>query len=99
MFKISTSEFGTVSMRRQFRACAYEFLTAVTEGVVHGIHNVMIWLSFGVIRRHKARGGTWKFHKVAYEPRAVVERKWAFRLTPITANYTACSVNNSDKMG
>ena len=34
--------------------CAYEFPTTVTEGVVHGIHKVVIWPSFGLIRQHKA---------------------------------------------
>ena len=49
MFKISASEFGIVSMRRRFRACAYEFLAAVTKGVVHDVHKVVIGLSFSVI--------------------------------------------------
>ena len=31
----------------------YEFLTTVTKGVVHSVHKVMIWLSFGVIQRHE----------------------------------------------
>ena len=48
-FKLSASDFGTVSKRRQFRTCAYKFLTTVTEGVVHGVHKVVIWLSFGAI--------------------------------------------------
>ena len=43
MFEISGSELGTVGMLRH---------TAVTEGVVHSVYNV-IWSSFGVIRRHK----------------------------------------------
>ena len=49
MFKISTSEFGTMRMCRQFCACAYTFLSTVTKGVVHGIHKVVIQPSFGVI--------------------------------------------------
>ena len=52
-FKISTSDFGTMSMCRRFRACTYELLTVVTEGVVHGVHKVVIQSSFGVTRRHK----------------------------------------------
>ena len=43
-FQISSSNFGTMSMHRRFRA--YEFLTTVTEGVDHGVHTVLIWLSF-----------------------------------------------------
>ena len=50
IFKISASEFGTMSMRRQFRACTYEFLTTATKGVVHGVHKVVIQSSFGVTR-------------------------------------------------
>ena len=60
MLKISASEFGTVSICRQFCVCAYEFVTMVTEGVVHGVHKVVI-RSFDVIRRHKASGGTLTF--------------------------------------
>ena len=37
MFKISASEFGTVSMRSRIRACVDDFLATVTEGVVHGV--------------------------------------------------------------
>ena len=50
LLKISASDFDTVSMCRRFRAYAYEFLTMVSEGVVHGVHKVVIRLSFGVIR-------------------------------------------------
>ena len=46
-----TSEVGTVSMFRRFRAYAYDFLIAVTEGVVHGVHKVVMRSSFGVIWR------------------------------------------------
>ena len=53
IFKISASDFGTMTMHRGFCACVYEFLTTVTEGVVHGAHKVVIRLSFGVIRQHK----------------------------------------------
>ena len=42
MFKISATDFGTVVICRLFRACAYEFLTTVTEGVVQGVHQVVI---------------------------------------------------------
>ena len=34
MFKISTSDFRTVSMHRRFQ----EFLAMVTDGVVHGVY-------------------------------------------------------------
>ena len=37
MFKIYASEFGTIDMRRQVRACANEFLAIVTESVVHDV--------------------------------------------------------------
>ena len=53
LFTISASDFDTVSVRRRFRTCAYEFLTTVTEGVVHGVHKIVNWSSFGVIQRHK----------------------------------------------
>ena len=49
MFKISTSEFGTISMHRWFRACKDEFLAMVIEGVVQGIVYFRL-LSFGVIQ-------------------------------------------------
>ena len=55
LFKISTSDFGTVGMVRQFRACAYEFLTTVTKGVVHGVNKVVIRSSFGVTWQHNVR--------------------------------------------
>ena len=47
-FQISAHDCGTGSMRSRFRACMYEFMTTVTEGVVHGVHNVVIRLSFSV---------------------------------------------------
>ena len=47
LFKISASDIDTVSMHRSFCTWAYQFLTVVTEGVVHGIHKVVIWSSFG----------------------------------------------------
>ena len=56
MFKISTSEFGTVFMRRQMEACTDEFLTRVTEGVIHNVYKMVTWLSFGVTQRHKISG-------------------------------------------
>ena len=42
MFEISASDFVTMSMHRRFPACAYEFFTMVTEGVVHGVYEVVI---------------------------------------------------------
>ena len=57
LLKISASDFGTVGMRGQFRAYMNEFLATVTEGVVHGVHKVVIWSSFGVIRRYKVSQG------------------------------------------
>ena len=50
MFKISASEVGTMAMWKWVCAFAYKFLTMVTEGVVHGVHKVVIQSSFGVIR-------------------------------------------------
>ena len=43
MFKISASEFSTVSMHRQMQACADGFLVTVTDGVVHGVYKVVTW--------------------------------------------------------
>ena len=54
MFKISSSDFGIVSIRRLLGACAYEFFTMITKGVVRGVPQVVIWFSFSVIQRHKA---------------------------------------------
>ena len=61
LFKISSSDFCTVGMRRRFCACVYEFLTTVNEGVVHGLHKVVIRSSFGVIRRRKVSSGIGRF--------------------------------------
>ena len=58
MFKISVSEFCTVSMHRRIRACADGFLAMVTKCLVYKVVN---WSSFGVTRRHKASGGKWMF--------------------------------------
>ena len=41
MYKISASEFCTVGMHRQMRACANEFLATVTEGVVPSVYKVV----------------------------------------------------------
>ena len=38
IFKISTSEFGTVGVHRQMQVRRDEFLATVTEGVVHGVY-------------------------------------------------------------
>ena len=48
MFTLPTFEFSSVGMR--FHAYIYEFLTTVTEGVVHVVYKVVIWSYFGVIR-------------------------------------------------
>ena len=53
IFEVSASDFGTMSMRRRFRACTYEFLSTVAEGMVNGVYKVVIRLSFSVIQRHK----------------------------------------------
>ena len=50
MFEISTSEFDTVGMSRQFCACAYEFLSMVIEDVVQSVYKVVIWSSFSVYK-------------------------------------------------
>ena len=55
MFKISTSECGTVRMHRRFRACTDEFLAMVTEDVVHRVYKVVTRF-FGVIWQRKASG-------------------------------------------
>ena len=49
MSKLSTSEFGNMGMHRLMHA-QDEFLTMVTEGVVHGVHKVVAWTYRGVIR-------------------------------------------------
>ena len=41
MFKISTSEFGTVSMSRQMQECTDEFPAMVTEEVAHSVHKAV----------------------------------------------------------
>ena len=41
-FQISASDFGTVTMHRQFRTYVYEFPITVTEGLVHNVHKVVI---------------------------------------------------------
>ena len=61
MFKISSSDFRTLGMRRQKRGCADEYLATVTKAVVHGVHKVVTGASFGVILRLKENGGIWTF--------------------------------------
>ena len=64
--EIQTSE-NTVflwGMRRLFHACRCEFLTMATEGVVHGVHMVVIRLSFSVTRPHKVSVGIGIFDTV-----------------------------------
>ena len=39
--KFNVKEFGSVRMCRGIRACAYEFVAMVTEGVVHGVCKVV----------------------------------------------------------
>ena len=63
-FHISASDFGTMSMCKQFRACAYEFLTMVSEGVVHYVHKAMIRFSFSLIWRHKVSEGSGRFKQL-----------------------------------
>ena len=53
IFAVSASDCSTVNMRRQFCICTYEFLSMVTEGVIHNVHKVVIQSSFSVIRVHK----------------------------------------------
>ena len=48
LFKISDSDFGTMSMHRRFQA--YTFLTTAAEGVVHGVYKVVIQSYFHLIR-------------------------------------------------
>ena len=52
MFKTLTSDFGTVGMRRLMQACADEFFATVTEGVVHGVYEVITQSSFSVTWQH-----------------------------------------------
>ena len=52
MIKISTTQFGTITMRRRMRACTYQFLATVTEGIVHDVFQGVTW-------QHKANGGKW----------------------------------------
>ena len=57
MFKISASEFNTMGMNRWKLVCVDEFLTMVTEGVVHGVYKVMTLSSFGVTWLYKSSVG------------------------------------------
>ena len=61
MFKVSTSELGTMAMNRRMRACADQFLPKVTESVVHSVYKVVTRLSFGVTQRHKVSACKWTF--------------------------------------
>ena len=61
ILEVPSSDLGTVSMCRRFRACAYGFLTMVTEGLIHIVHKVVIWLSFSVIQWHKVSQGIDRF--------------------------------------
>ena len=46
-------DFGTVSMCRRLCASVYVFLPMFTNGVVHGVHKVVIPLSFDEIQQYK----------------------------------------------
>ena len=73
MFKISSSDFETVGMRRQKRACTDTFLATVTESVVQG--------------KVEVNGCSALCHKVAYKSWTVDEgqghftRLWCERCT------------------
>ena len=62
MFEISAFDRLTMSMCRCMQVCVDEFLTLITEGVVHGVCKVVTRLSFCVIRRHKMGGSEWMLH-------------------------------------
>ena len=57
------------------------------KGVVHGVHKI-VTLDILLL-----------CHKVTFKPPAVVEGQGCFTKMAITTNYTACSVNDSDKLG
>ena len=59
MFKISHSEFGTMGMHRWMGAYTDEFLTIVTEAVVHSVYKVVTWQSSSVTWPHKVSGSKW----------------------------------------
>ena len=88
MFKIFASDFGTVGMSRRPRACAHEFLTIVTEGVVQGVYNtVTLLMQYGDIRQVEVNGYfATVLPKVIYEPRTVVEGHRFFTKRGCTAS-------------
>ena len=93
--EISASDFVPWACCRHLRACAYELS-------YYSVHKVVTRSSFGVIRRHKVRWGIGRVATVRQGRIQILDGSWrtgAFRITPITANYTACCVNNSDEMG
>ena len=53
LFQISTSQFCTVGIHRRLWACTDEFLSRVTEGIVHGVHKVVTQSYFSVTHQHK----------------------------------------------
>ena len=73
-------------MHRQMRACTDEFLSTVTEGVVHGVYKVVAQPSFGITLKHKASGGKWAFrHSVR---RLHTNLRWQLKDRGVSPNAT-----------
>ena len=87
MFKISASEFGTMGIRRQMRACTDEFLAMVTEGVVHSVQKVVTWSCFSVTWQVELVDISQLCHNFIYEPHTVADGHWGVLPKPITVNY------------
>ena len=87
MFKISHSQIGTAGIRRRMLACMEEYLATVAEGVVHGVHKDVTWLSFRAIRQHKASGDKWMFHHCV--KRLLLHLGWLLKDRAIVIN--ACN--------
>ena len=86
MFKISPSDWLTVSLRRWI---SYYSL-------FHGLCKAVTRSSFDVIRRHKASGGYWMFrHCVKHKHIQTSDnsgRTGPLRPTPINMNHTTCNM-------
>ena len=98
---IKCSKFCTVTMCRWDRASADQFFATVTEGVVHSVDYVVTPSSFSVTQQHKVNGSNRCFATVSQSCIWTLDDSWrtgAFCPMPLTANYTARSLNDTPNL-
>ena len=99
-FSASSKMSKTSALNFVLCACADEsehdeFLATVTEGLVYCVYKVVSWSSFGVTWCVEVNG---HFTSVSELLIRTSQLKDAFHLTPTTAGYTDCSVNETPNL-